>query len=247
MTPPGCSRPRSAMTTPAGRCCGRRRWRRPPGTSSTPTTATRRGPRSPRAVEVYTSLGAAADVARLQADVPRPRHPARAARQAPAGAERLGQPHGDRDQDRRVRGGGAVQPGDRGPAAAIPPDRRHARLPHPQEAQRQLADRHSQGVGPAHHPAEVTQPGSEVTRPGNRDPLEPRGRGAGFQGNSVGTVRRRGNDSQSPRLSASVAPGRTGLEREREVHGFARRGAVDAPGGRQAGDQHQAPSGLRVG
>ena len=131
------------------------------------------------AVEVYTSLGAAADAARLQADVPGPRHPARAARQAPAGAERLGQPHGDRDQDRRVRGGGAVQPGDRGPAAAIPPDRRHARLAHPQEAQRQLADRHSQGICPAHHPAEVTQPGSEVTRPGKlTSPGTPRpGRG----------------------------------------------------------------------
>ena len=38
--------------------------------------------------------------------------------------------------------------------------------------------------------------------------------------------------------------GMTGLEREREVNGFARRGAVDAPGGRQGGDQHQAPPGL---
>ena len=111
--------------------------------------------------------------------VPRPRHPARAARQAPAGAERLGQPHGDRDQDRRVRRGGLVQPGDRGPAAAIPPDRCHARLAHPQEAQRQLADRHRQGVSPAHHLAEVTQPGSEVTRPGKQtSPGTPRpGRG----------------------------------------------------------------------
>ena len=71
--------------------------------------------------------------------VPRPRHPARAARQAPPGAERLGQPHRDRDQDRRVRRGGAVQPGDRGPAAAIPPDRCHARVAHSQEAQCQLA------------------------------------------------------------------------------------------------------------
>ena len=40
--------------------------------------------------------------------VPGPRHPARAARQTPAGAERLGQPHGDRDQDRRIRGRGIV-------------------------------------------------------------------------------------------------------------------------------------------
>jgi tetratricopeptide (TPR) repeat protein len=37
-----------------------------------------------RAVEVYASLGATADVNRLQARVPRPRHPAKAARQTPA-------------------------------------------------------------------------------------------------------------------------------------------------------------------
>ena len=74
--------------------------------------------------------------------VPCPRHPARAARQAPAGAEWLGQPHGDRDQDRRIRGGGTVQPGDRGPAAAIPADRRDPRLSHPEEARRPFADRH---------------------------------------------------------------------------------------------------------
>jgi hypothetical protein len=52
------------------------------------------------AVDVYTSLGAAADTAR--------RHPAGAALQAPAGEQRVGQPHADRDQDRLVRGGGAV-------------------------------------------------------------------------------------------------------------------------------------------
>ena len=44
---PGCSRRRSATRTPACRCSGRRRWRRRPGTSSTPTTGPRRGPRSP--------------------------------------------------------------------------------------------------------------------------------------------------------------------------------------------------------
>ena len=47
MTPPSCSRPRNVMTTPAGRCKGQRRWRRRPGSSPTPATATRRGPRSP--------------------------------------------------------------------------------------------------------------------------------------------------------------------------------------------------------
>ena len=35
-TPPGCSRPRNATTTPAGRSRGRRRWRRPRRNSPTP-------------------------------------------------------------------------------------------------------------------------------------------------------------------------------------------------------------------
>ena len=178
-TAPGCSRRRSAMRT-AGRPLQRAKaLEAAAGYFVDADDRVQARAAFTTAVEVYNALGAAADAARLQADVPGPRHPARAARQAPAGAERLGQPHGDRDQDRRVRGGGPVQPGDRGPAAAIPPDRRHARLPHPQEAQRQLADRHSQGIGPAHHPAEVTQPGSEVTRPGKQtSPGTPRpGRG----------------------------------------------------------------------
>ena len=87
--------------------------------------------------------------------VPRPRHPARAARQAPAGAEWLGQPDGDRDQDRRIRGGGTVQPGDRGQADAVPADRRDPRLPHPEEARRPFADRHRPRVRPAHRRAEM--------------------------------------------------------------------------------------------
>ncbi len=96
-----------------------------------------------RAVEIYTALGAAADVARLQATFrahgirrgPRAKH--RRAQQ------RLGQPHGDRDQDRRIRAGGIVQPGDRRQTAAIPADRRHPCLPHPEEARRPFTDRHS--------------------------------------------------------------------------------------------------------
>ncbi len=88
--------------------------------------------------------------------VPGPRHPARAARQAPAGAQRLGQPHRDRDEDRRVRGRGAVQSGDRRPAAAVAPDRRDARFPHPQEARRAFAHGYRARIRPAHPRAEVT-------------------------------------------------------------------------------------------
>ena len=66
--------------------------------------------------------------------VPRSWHPPQPAHETPAGPERVGQPHADRDQDRRVRGGGTVQPGDRRPAVPVPPDRRDPRLPHPEEA-----------------------------------------------------------------------------------------------------------------
>ncbi len=64
---PGCSGPRNATTTPGGRCWARRRWRPRPERSSD------QGDRDParaafsRAVDLYTSLGATRDVARLQA------------------------------------------------------------------------------------------------------------------------------------------------------------------------------------
>jgi hypothetical protein len=47
--------------------------------------------------------------------------------------------------------------------------------------------------------------------------------------------------------AAFVALVKIGLELEREVHRLARWGRVKTPVGRQAGDQHQAPSGLGVG
>ena len=75
-----------------------------------------------QAVEVYTSLGAAADVARLQAAF-RAHGIRRGSRQGPASTQRLGQPDRDRDQDRRVGGRGAVQSRDRRPATAIRADR----------------------------------------------------------------------------------------------------------------------------
>ena len=55
------------------------------------------------AVDAYTALGATEDVALLQAAVPGPRHPARAARKAPARGQWLGQPHANRDQSCRAR------------------------------------------------------------------------------------------------------------------------------------------------
>ena len=73
-----------------------------------------------RAVEVYHGPRRGRGRRPAAGHVPRPRHPARAARQTPAGAQWLGQPHADRDQDRRIRRGGIVQPGDRRQAACYP-------------------------------------------------------------------------------------------------------------------------------
>ena len=109
-----------------------------------------------RAVEVYGSLGAAADVARLQAGFrahgirrgPHAKH-----RQAP---QRLGQPHAHRDQDRRAGGGWVVEPRDRRQAVAVPADDRDPRLAHPEEARRSFAHRHRPRGSLADHRAEVT-------------------------------------------------------------------------------------------
>ena len=95
-----------------------------------------------RAVEVYTSLGAAADVARLQATFrahgirrgPHAKH-----RRARSGWDSL---TATEIKIASIRGGGTVEPGDRRQAVAIPADRRDPRLAHPEEARRQLADRH---------------------------------------------------------------------------------------------------------
>jgi tetratricopeptide (TPR) repeat protein len=124
-----------------------------------------------QAVEVYNALGAAADVARLQAAFRA--HGIRRG-QAPAGAEWLGQPHADRDQDRRIRGRRIVQPGDRRPAAALPADRRDPRLAHPEEARRALADGHRPGISPAHRRIEVIAAAiAGALRAGGQPPRDP--------------------------------------------------------------------------
>ena len=111
-----------------------------------------------QAVEVYAALGAAADLSRVQATFrargircgSHAKH-----RQARSGWDSLTR---DRDHDRRIRGGGIVQPGDRRPAADIPADRRDPRHPHPEEDRRPLADRHRPRVSAAHHRDGVTPP-----------------------------------------------------------------------------------------
>ena len=110
-----------------------------------------------RAVEIYTSLGAVTDVARLRTRFRAHGIRRGPARQAPAGAERLGQPDADRDQDRRVGGGGIDQPRDRRQAVPVPADRRDPRLPHPEEARRPFADGHRPRGSLADHRVEVIE------------------------------------------------------------------------------------------
>ena len=66
-TPAGCSGPRTATTTPGGRCWARKRWR--PRLGALVDTGDRDPARAAfsRAVDLYSSLGATRDVARLQA------------------------------------------------------------------------------------------------------------------------------------------------------------------------------------
>ena len=67
MTPPGCWRPRSAMATPAGHYCSAKALEAAAGEFVVAGDRGQARAAFTRAVEVYTSLGAATDVARLQA------------------------------------------------------------------------------------------------------------------------------------------------------------------------------------
>ena len=107
------------------------------------------------AVEIYSALGAVTDVARLQTIFrahgirrgPHSKH-----RQARSGWDSLTQTE---TKVAALVGAGAVQPGDRRQAVPVPAHRRHARLPHPEEAQRSLPYRHRPRGRPAQHCAEV--------------------------------------------------------------------------------------------
>ena len=90
--------------------------------------------------------------------VPHPWHPPRTAHQAPAGAQRLGQPDPDRDQGHCAGSRRAVQPGDRRQAVLVPADRGHARVPRPEEARRELTHRHRTGSSPAQPPPAIAPP-----------------------------------------------------------------------------------------
>ena len=65
--PPGCSPPRTATATPAGRCCSAKALEAAAGEFVAAGDRDQARAAFTRAVEIYTSLGAAADVARLQA------------------------------------------------------------------------------------------------------------------------------------------------------------------------------------
>ena len=203
-TPPGCCGRRSATATPAGRCCSAKALEAAAGEFVAADDRGQARAAFTQAVEIYASLGAAADVARLQA-----RFRAHGIRRGPHSKHRQARSGWDSLTPTETKvaalvGGGTVQPGDRRQAVAVPADGRDPRLPHPEEARRAFAHRHRPRGGAAHHRVEVT---------------------------AAGVVCR----GRRPRR-ASV--------HEREVHGLARRGRVEAPLARQAGDQHQAPAGL---
>ena len=185
------------------------------------------------AVEVYTALGAAADVARVQATFR-----AHGIRRGPHAKHRRARSGWDSLTATEIKIATLVEEGMSNPeiAAKLLLSRRTVAT-HVSHILKKLDVNSRTDIA---RESALRTAGVEVT-----GPREPRER-------SVGTVNLggRAHGSQSPRLNplraASVALGHVGLEREREVHGFTRRGAVEAPLGRQGGDQDQAPPGLRV-
>ena len=135
--------------TRGGRSPGPRPSRRRPSAWSRSRSAPRPGSPSSRPSTVYEFLGAEADLNRVNAEFrvhgirrgPHSKH--RRAHQ------RLGVADRHRAQGRGARRGGALQPGDRRPAGALPPHGHHARLAHTQEARRRDQDRDRPRVGPA--------------------------------------------------------------------------------------------------
>ena len=177
--PPGCSPPRSATTTPAGRCCRAKALEAAAGYFVDADDRGQARAAFTAAVEVYTSLGAAADVARLQAAFR-----AHGIRRGPHAKHRRARSGWDSLTATEIKIAAFVEEGLSNPeiAARLLLSRRTVatHVSHIlKKLDVQLADRHRPGIGPAHHPAEVTQPGSEVTRPGEQtSPGTPRpGRG----------------------------------------------------------------------
>ena len=150
------ARGRGALrATPAGRCSGAKALEAAAGDFVGTDDRDQARAAFTRAVEIYTSLGAATDVARLQA-----RFRAHGIRRGPHAKHRQARSGWDsltptETKDRRARGGGIVQPGDRRQAVPVPADRRDPRLPHPEEARRPFAHRHRPRGGLAHHRVEV--------------------------------------------------------------------------------------------
>jgi hypothetical protein len=94
------------------------------------------------AYALYSTLGAAWDLARMQATFRG--HGIRRGPHASHRKERHGWNglHRDRDEGGGPGGAGHVQPADRGPALPLPPDRADARLAHPGQAEPEFPHRH---------------------------------------------------------------------------------------------------------
>jgi len=185
-----------------------------------------------RAVEVYTSLGAAADVARVQATFR-----AHGIRRGPHAKHRRAQSGWDSLTATEIKIAAFVQEG----------------LSNPEIAARLMLSRRTVATHVSHILKKLdVHSRTDIAReaalrtiasrlPRCRNPqIVQWGRRAG--GGSRLTV-----PTYGPPWAASATLGEVGLEGEGEVDGLARRGRVKAPLRRQGGDQHQAPSGLRIG
>ena len=184
-----------------------------------------------RAVEVYTSLGAAADVARVQATFR-----AHGIRRGPHAKHRRAQSGWDSLTATEIKIAAFVQEGLSNPeiAARLMLSRRTVAT-HVSHILKKL-DVHSRTDIAREAALRTIAP--RLSRCGNPGPF-------GEDGEPAGGLRLTVPTYEPPR-AASATLGDVGLEGEGEVHGLARRGGIKAPPRRQGGDQHQAPSGLRI-
>ena len=188
-----------------------------------------------RAVEIYASLGAAADVARLQA-----RFRAHGIRRGPRAKHRQARSGWDSLTPTETKVAALVEEGLSNPEIAakllpVPADRGDPRLAHPEEARRPFAYRHRPRGSPAH-----------ASRRGERGARTSTARRAGPVNRRGATIHRtQARSPCGPRAFRILS--RSAWNASVKYTALPAGGPVVTPLGRQGGDQHQAPAGLCVG